>query len=74
MVSRGFCDLGCPALWCGFFDGNDRSKRCMEKLGFTCVSTFPGFGRPLLGDTTLAHFCRLDAADYFTGKKPQLTP
>ena len=64
MVSHAFDDLGCPALWCGFFDGNDRSRRCMEKRGFTYVRSFPGFERPLLGDTALAHFYRLDADAY----------
>ena len=67
MVSRGFNDLGCPALWCGFFGGNDRSKHCMEKCGFTYVRSFPGFERPLLGDTVLAHFYRLSAVDYRAG-------
>ena len=67
MVSRAFDDLGCPALWCGFFDGNDRSKHCMEKRGFTYVRSFPGFERPLLGDTALAHFYRLSAVDYLAG-------
>ena len=61
MVRRAFDDLGREVLWCGFFEGNKRSKRCMEKRGFTCVKIFPSFARPLLGDTATAYFCRLEA-------------
>lgn len=64
LIARAFRDLGCPALWCGFFEGNDRSKRCMEKCGFTFVKTFSAFERPALGDTATAYYYRLDAADY----------
>ncbi len=61
MVSRAFNDLGCPVLWCGFFEGNERSKLCMEKRGFTYVKSTPSFERPLLGDTAKAYFYRLQA-------------
>ena len=68
LVARAFCDLGCPALWCGFFEGNGRSKHCMEKCGFTFVKTFSAFDRPTLGDTATAYYYRLDAADYRLGE------
>lgn len=29
-----FLDLNDDVLWCGYFDGNIQSKRCMEKCGF----------------------------------------
>ena len=61
MVLRAFTDLGRSVLWCGFFEGNERSKHCMEKQGFTYVKSFPGFERPLLGDTATAYFYRLEA-------------
>lgn len=32
---RCFEDLDCTALWCGYFDGNEKSKRVQEKCGFT---------------------------------------
>lgn len=30
-----FTELGCGAMWCGYYEFNEKSKRCMEKCGFT---------------------------------------
>lgn len=35
IVRRGFVDLGLKRLWCGYFDGNERSRRVQEKCGFS---------------------------------------
>ncbi len=67
LVARGFRNLSCPTLWCCFFEGNDRSKRCMEKCGFTFAKTIPAPERPSLGDTALTHYYRLNAKDYLAG-------
>ena len=61
MVRRAFDDLGRNVLWCGFFEGNERSKPCMEKRGFKFMKTTPDFERPLLGDTATAYLYRLEA-------------
>ena len=29
-----FEEMGCTGVWCGYFDGNDRSRRVQEKCGF----------------------------------------
>lgn len=34
LVRHAFADLHLNTLWCGYFDGNHRSKRCQEKAGF----------------------------------------
>ena len=34
LLRRAFEDLGMRAVWCGYYEGNDRSKRVQEKLGF----------------------------------------
>ena len=34
LMQRGFEDLGMSASWCGYYDGNQKSKRVQEKLGF----------------------------------------
>ena len=31
---RGFGELGMSAVWCGYYDGNTKSRRVQEKLGF----------------------------------------
>ena len=34
LQKHAFLDLGCSAMWCGYYDGNEKSKRCQEKCGF----------------------------------------
>lgn len=34
MQKHAFEDLGYTAMWCGYYDGNEKSKRCQEKCGF----------------------------------------
>ena len=34
IMRHGFEDLGLQRIWCGYFDGNQKSKRVQEKCGF----------------------------------------
>lgn len=34
LTRYAFADLGLQTLWCGYFDGNEKSKRVQEKCGF----------------------------------------
>lgn len=34
LLARCFEELGCEAVWCGYYDGNDKSRRVQEKCGF----------------------------------------
>ena len=34
LLRRCFCDLGLGKVWCGYYVGNDRSRRVQEKCGF----------------------------------------
>ena len=34
IIRRAFEDLGMRAVWCGYYEGNERSKRVQEKCGF----------------------------------------
>lgn len=34
IMCHGFEDLGLERMWCGYFDGNDKSRRVQEKCGF----------------------------------------
>ena len=34
LMRYGFEELGLKRIWCGYFDGNERSKRVQEKCGF----------------------------------------
>ena len=39
VLRHAFEDLGVRKVWCGYFDGNARSVRVQEKLGFTFCKT-----------------------------------
>lgn len=35
LLHRCFMELNCVAVWCGYYEGNDKSRRVQEKCGFT---------------------------------------
>ena len=35
LIRRAFDELHLERLWCGYFDGNEKSRRAQEKCGFT---------------------------------------
>lgn len=54
-----FEELGCNALWCGYYDGNEKSKRCQEKCGFIYHHTEKNVPCELMGDIRTEHFTRI---------------
>ena len=61
---HAFLDLGCSAMWCGYYDGNEKSKRCQEKCGFHFHHT--EYNKPclLMGDVRTEHFTRLTKEEW----------
>lgn len=55
LLKRGFEDLGMTTVWCGYYDGNAKSKRVQEKLGFLFHHTCEDVPVPLLGETRVGH-------------------
>ena len=60
---RCFEDLGCTALWCGYYDKNFKSKRVQEKCGFIYDHTLRDQMSPL-GDLKTEHFGYLKKEDW----------
>ena len=56
---HAFEDLGCTALWCGYYDGNEKSRRCQEKCGFTYHHMEEGKPCLPMGDVRTEHFTYL---------------
>ena len=50
LIRHGFDDLGLSRIWCGNFEGNARSERVQEKLGFSYVRTDHDVLCKLLGE------------------------
>ena len=42
LLRHAFEDLGMCRIWCGHYDGNIKSRRVQEKLGFVYHHTTPG--------------------------------
>ena len=63
-----FEELGCEAIWCGYYDGNVKSKKCQEKCGFRYHHT--EYEKPcvLMGDVRTEHFTRLERSEWIREK------
>ena len=55
LMKRGFETLGMTTIWCGYYDGNEKSKRVQEKLGFIYHHTCNEVPVPLLNEVRVGH-------------------
>lgn len=55
LLRRGFEDLGMTTIWCGYYEGNQKSKRVQEKLGFEYHHTCDAVPVPLLNESRIGH-------------------
>ncbi|MDE7421857.1 MAG: GNAT family N-acetyltransferase [Muribaculaceae bacterium] len=63
LLARCFNELGLDAVWCGYYDGNVKSKRVCEKSGFKYHHTNQDIISPL-GDKRKEHFHLISKEDY----------
>ena len=64
VIRYGFEDLGLKTLWCGYFDGNEKSRRAQEKCGFRPHHTEEEKFYPLTGDRRIEHVSRLTREEW----------
>lgn len=69
LLARCFNELGLHAVWCGYYDGNTKSKRVIEKCGFRFHHTNHGVLSPV-GDIRTEHFYTMTKEDYQDRFKP----
>ena len=55
LLRHAFADLGMARIWCGHYDGNVKSRRVMEKLGFAYHHTTEGLEVSQLGEIRTGH-------------------
>jgi RimJ/RimL family protein N-acetyltransferase len=55
LLRYAFETLGMQRIWCGHYDGNDKSRRVQEKLGFAYHHTTEGLEISLLGEVRTGH-------------------
>ena len=63
LLKRCFEDLGMTAVWCGYYEGNTKSRRVMEKCGFRFHHTEEDKTSPL-GDVRTEHFMRMTKEEW----------
>lgn len=63
LLQRCFNELSLDAVWCGYYDGNTKSKRVCEKCGFKYHHTNHDILSPL-GDRRTEHFYIMTKEDY----------
>ncbi len=63
LLSRCFNELKLDAVWCGYYEGNTKSKRVCEKSGFKFHHTHRDILSPL-GDKRTEHFYIMTKEDY----------
>ena len=55
LLRHGFETLGMTTIWCGYYDGNSKSKRVQEKIGFTYHHTCEDVEVPLMNEIRIGH-------------------
>ena len=69
LLRRAFQDLGMEKVWCGYYDGNEKSKRVQEKLGFRYQWTTPDVDVPLMGEKRIGHVNCLTKVEWLQMQK-----
>lgn len=69
VIRRAFADLSLTALWCGYFDGNEKSKRVQEKCGFIYHHTNKDVFWALMNDVRTEHITRLTKEEWERSKR-----
>ncbi|MBQ7314948.1 MAG: GNAT family N-acetyltransferase [Clostridia bacterium] len=55
MLRHAFEDLGINRVWCGYYDGNIKSRRVQEKLGFVYHHTTEGLAVKQMNEIRTGH-------------------
>lgn len=64
IIRHAFEDLNLETLWCAYFDGNEKSRRAMEKCGFTYHHTNKDIYRQLTDDIRTEHVTQLTREEW----------
>ncbi|MBQ9516612.1 MAG: GNAT family N-acetyltransferase [Eubacterium sp.] len=64
LLRHAFDDLGMSKVWCGYYDGNTKSKRVQEKVGFTYQYTKENVDVPLMGEKRTEHISAITKEEW----------
>lgn len=66
ILRYAFEDLNMTIVYCAYYDGNVKSKRVQEKLGFKHQQTTEGIKLPLLNETRTRHVNTITKTEWTT--------
>ena len=64
MLRRAFEDLEMQKVWCGYYEGNEKSKRVQQKLGFVYQYTKENVEVPLLRERRTEHILAITKEEW----------
>ena len=67
LIRRAFAELDLTTLWCGYFDGNEQSRRVQEKCGFRYHHTCRDIHWRAMDDIRTEHVTRLTREEWEAG-------
>lgn len=59
LMRYGFEDVNLKTIWCGYFDGNEKSKRVQEKCGFQYHHTEKDKNLPITNEIKTLHITNI---------------
>lgn len=59
LLRHAFEDLGMETVWCGYYDGNTKSKRVQEKVRFVYHHSCQEVPVPLMNEVRTEHINRM---------------
>ena len=65
ILRHAFCDLGFNRVFCGYYEGNQKSKRVQEKCGFRYLWTTEGIYLKKLNETRTGHVNAMTKEEWF---------
>ncbi len=68
LLRHAFEDLGMTAVWCGYYDGNEKSKRVQQKCGFVYQFTSNDVDVPLMNEKRTGHVSLLTKQDWLKNR------
>ena len=72
ILRHAFEDLDMRKVWCGYYDGNERSKRVQEKCGFRDQWTTGNVEVPLMQETRRGHVNCLTREEWVDNRKREV--
>lgn len=64
ILRHAFEDIGMCKVWCGYYEGNTKSKRVQEKVGFKYQWTTDGVDVPLMHEKRTGHVNAMTKEDW----------